>query len=93
MINIKNVIENLIYIIVIGLIVVGATTMCQLRYQKIIEVAIEKQTTEITNQIGKIKGKKSYIPVDMTNQVVIDSTGTTTNKKNGWWFFGRKNRN
>ena len=83
MINIKNLIENAVYIILIGGLLIFNTWFVLKGVEKTITHAIDKNTTEITNKIDKIKGKKSYIPVDMKNDSDLDSI----NVKNGWFLF------
>ena len=76
--NIKNLIENIIYIIVIGALLMANTYFVLKPMQESIISAINKPKTEVSNNIGKVKGRKSNIDLDMTNK--IDSV-----RKKKWW--------
>jgi len=54
--------------------------------QKVLITAINKNTTEVSNNIGKVKtGRKSTTDLDLTNNI------DTIKKKRHWWQ--RKNKN
>jgi len=78
MINFKNVIENIIYILLIAAVLILNTYFVLRQQEKTIIKAIEKSTTEINNKI-KVKNKKGTL--DLTNTLETDSIPT----KKHWW--------
>ena len=83
--NIKNLIENIIYIIVIGALLMANTYFVLKPMQESIIEAINKPKTEVSNNIGKVKtGRKSTTDLDLTNKI------DTIKKKRRFLFFKRK---
>jgi len=78
MINIKNLIENIIYIIIIGLLMALNTYIIMKHYEEIVNNAINKNTTEIVNKIDKIKTTKGSAAIDLTNHMQMQQDGVRT---------------
>lgn len=88
MLNLKNTIENLGLILVsitFGTILGGTVVIRAYKSQHhIIEKAIEKETTQIVNEIRKIKTVKGKTDVDISSSI----QDSTKSKKR--WFRKRK---
>ena len=84
MISFKNVIENIIYIIVMGVMLLINTFFVLKSQESIITTAIEKSTTTIENTI---KNKKGTLDFNQSNTLNPDSVVDKVNKHRGWNIF------
>lgn len=80
MINLKNVLENLIYIAAIGILLIVNNRVTIGRFEGMMEAAVAKHTTSILNEyntdIKKFKAHKGST-VDFQIKPVTDNTATT----------------
>lgn len=93
----RNVIENLIYIIAIGTMLIISNNVTIARFEPMIDAAIKQETTAIKNEfrteIKKLKAKDGaavdlQISPDLDNkaQTIIEKDSNAPKKKG---FFGR----
>jgi hypothetical protein len=85
-----NILENIIYIIIIAVaITVSNYFVIQVQQAVIIE-AINKQTTSITNEFQKVKTNKGEINLQLNSTAKTSIDTTTINKKRFFNFLHRK---
>lgn len=91
MLNWKNTAENLLLIlisVIAGAFIGSAITIASYKsVQPIIEKAIEKESTQIVNEIRKIKTQKGTTSVDVTSKIHQDTFKRKRKLKN---IFKRK---
>ncbi len=85
-----NILENIIYIIIVAVaITVSNYFIIQAQQDTIIE-AINKQTTSITNEFQKVKTNKGEINLQLNSTAKTSIDTTTINKKRFFNFLHRK---
>jgi len=85
-----NILENIIYIILVAVaITVSNYFVIQVQQAVIIE-AINKQTTSITNEFAKVKTNKGEINLQLNSTAKTSIDTTTINKKRFFNFLHRK---
>lgn len=102
----KNLIENLIYIVAFGLILIANNYMVIGQFEGMVNAAIAKESTAINHhfqtEIKKLKAKRGEVDLtvrpkldsEITNNVVNDSVTPDLEKRKGFFkrLFGRKNK-
>ena len=87
--NFKNVIENLIYIFAMGAILIVSNYFIIKAQQDAFIEAINKNTTEISNTIDKIKTNKSTLDLNLDNKAQTNINDSIKKSKK---FFLFKNK-